>query len=142
MQSAQSVIEELGLIAHPEGGWYGETWRATSVDGLRPTGSAIVYLLSAGERSHWHRVDADEIWQFSAGDPLELRVWDEARSEVTRHTLGTALADGETIQAVVPAGAWQAARPLGQWTLVGCVVSPAFDFAGFELAPPGWEPPG
>jgi len=141
MESARSVIEQLGLIAHPEGGWYSETWRAISIDGARPSGSAIIYLLSAGEISHWHRVDADEVWQFSAGDPLELWVWEEGQTEVTTHHLGTALAGGEKIQAVVPAGAWQTARPLGQWTLLGCIVTPAFDFAGFELAPPGWDPP-
>ncbi len=102
----------------------------------------IVYLLAEGERSHWHRVDADEIWQYSAGDPLELRVWsDRARRATTVHRLSGDLTDGSVIQAVVPAGAWQAARPLGAWTLVGCIVTPAFEFGGFELAPPGWEPP-
>ena len=136
------MIATYGLIAHPEGGWYRETWRGASIEGARPVGSAILYLLAAGERSHWHRVDADEIWQFSAGDPLELRVWTEGDAEVTIHRLrGDATDDDGDVQAVVPAGAWQAARPLGTWTLVGCIVTPGFQFEGFELAPPGWEPP-
>ena len=141
---APDVIERLGLRPHPEGGWYAETWRAEAPDGERPTASAILYLLAAGERSHWHRVDAAEIWQFSAGDPLELRVWTGEGTRVVTHHLAAGTSDGaglETPQVVVPAGAWQAARPLGAWTLVGCIVSPAFEFAGFELAPDGWEPP-
>ena len=138
---ADDVIEALGMRAHPEGGWYAETWRAAAPEGVRPRGSAIVYLLAAGERSHWHRVDADEIWQYSAGDPLELRVWAEGEAAITVHHLGGDVAGGSVVQAVVPAGAWQAARPLGAWTLVGCIVTPAFEFAGFELAAADWEPP-
>ena len=121
-------------------------------DGARPTGSAILYLLTAGERSHWHRVDADEVWQYSGGDPLELRVWAEGDPAVEIHRLGPGFAEAVTegtqnaavraenaagqvvVQVVVPAGAWQAARPLGAWTLVGCIVTPAFEFAGFEPA--------
>jgi predicted cupin superfamily sugar epimerase len=137
---AAEVIAALGMRAHPEGGWYAETWRAAAADGARPTGSAILYLLAAGERSQWHRVDADEIWQYSAGDPLELRVWADGDATVTCHRLGGDVTAGETPQVVVPAGAWQAARPLGAWTLVGCIVTPAFEFAGFKLAPPDWEP--
>lgn len=155
MTGAREVVEALGMQPHPEGGWYAETWRASSPDGARPTGSAILYLLSAGERSHWHRVDADEVWQYSGGDSLELRVWAEGDPAVVTHRLGPGFAEAVTegtknaavraenaaVQVVVPAGAWQAARPLGAWTLVGCIVTPAFDFAGFELAPAGWEPP-
>jgi predicted cupin superfamily sugar epimerase len=139
--AAKDVIEALGLSAHPEGGWYAETWRAPSVAGGRSTASAIVYLLAAGERSHWHRVDAAEVWQISAGDPLELRVWTEGEAATTVHHLASDVTTGSAVQAVVPAGSWQAARSLGAWTLVGCIVSPAFSFDGFELAPPGWEPP-
>jgi predicted cupin superfamily sugar epimerase len=137
---AAAVIESLGLQPHPEGGWYAETWRAASDAGQRPASSAILYLLQGGERSHWHRVDAAEIWQFSAGDPLELRVATEIGTEVTLHRLGVDVRAGEKPQVVVPAGAWQAARPLGDWTLVGCIVAPAFSFDGFELAPADWEP--
>jgi hypothetical protein len=138
---ATAVVAALGMRAHPEGGWYVETWRSASIDGARPAASAILYLLAAGERSHWHRVDADEIWQASGGDALELRVWGEGDRAVTVHQLGSDLTDGgSVVQAVVPAGSWQAARSLGAWSLVGCIVAPAFDFTGFELAPPGWEP--
>ena len=135
-----AVIATLGLRAHPEGGWYAETWRATSVHGARPSGSAILYLLAAGERSRWHRLDADEIWQYSAGDPLELRGWADGDPTVSVHRLGGDVTQGSTVQAVIPAGDWQTARSLGAWTLVGCIVAPAFEFAGFELAPPDWRP--
>jgi predicted cupin superfamily sugar epimerase len=138
---AEAVVAALGLRPHPEGGWYAETWRASSAAGTRPTASAILYLLAAGERSHWHRVDADEIWGYAAGDPLELRIWADGDLAVTTARLGQDVTEGSVAQVVVPAGAWQAARPLGRWTLVSCIVSPAFEFAGFELAPPGWEPP-
>lgn len=139
--SAAAVIEALGMQAHPEGGSYVETWRAAAPDGKRPHGSAILYLLAAGERSHWHRFDADEVWAFSAGGPLELRVWVEGEPGITIHRLGSDVSNGDAVQAVVPAGAWQTARPLGDWTLVGCIVTPAFEFAGFELAEADWEPP-
>jgi predicted cupin superfamily sugar epimerase len=139
---AQHVIDQLDMRQHPEGGWYVETWRApASAVGERPAASAILFLLRAGERSHWHRVDAAEVWQWSAGDALELRIWAEGEDAITTIRLGDDLAIGETPQAVVPAGAWQAATPLGAWALVGCIVAPAFDFEGFELAAPGWEPP-
>lgn len=147
--SADRVIEILGMRRHPEGGWFVETWRAPAGDGERASASAILYLLRAGEASHWHRVDAAEIWQWSAGEPLELRIApgssdaggaDGGPVEVIR--LGGDVSRGERPQAVVPAGAWQAARPLGAWTLVGCIVAPAFEYDGFELAPPGWEPAG
>jgi predicted cupin superfamily sugar epimerase len=140
MTTAAQVIESLGLQPHPEGGWYAETWRATAVAGRRPASSAILYLLRRGEHSHWHRVDADEIWQFSAGEPLELRLAQDAGAAVEWHRLGGDVAIGDEPQVVVPAGVWQAARPLGDWSLVGCIVAPAFTFDGFELAPPGWEP--
>ena len=133
------VIAALGMRAHPEGGWYVETWRSTSIGAARPASSAILYLLAAGERSHWHRVDADEIWHHYAGAPLELSLSDDGRG--VRHLrLGTDFEIGELPQAVAPRGAWQAARSLGNWTLVGCTVAPAFRFEGFELAPPGWKP--
>jgi len=139
---ADDIITRLGLEPHPEGGWCAETWRAPvseGFEGARPSGSAIHFLLRAGERSAWHRVDAAEIWHYYAGAPLELRIA-ESGSTPSMTRLGVDLASGEMPQAVVPAGAWQAARSLGDWTLVGCTVSPAFEFAGFELAPVGWEP--
>jgi predicted cupin superfamily sugar epimerase len=137
---ARDVIDALGLQPHPEGGWYAETWRASAVGGERPASSAILYLLGAGEESRWHRVDADEIWQFSAGDALELRVATTNQSPAVTHRLGGDVVAGDEPQVVVPADAWQAARPLGAWTLVGCIVAPAFSFDGLELAPDAWEP--
>ncbi len=137
--SAQQAIEWLALEPHPEGGHYRETWRGAAPEGGRGAGTAIYYLLGAGERSHWHRVDAVEVWHYYAGDglALSLRV---AGGETQHLRLGTDLARGERPQAIVPKGAWQSATTLGDWTLVGCTVSPAFEFAGFELAPPGWSP--
>jgi predicted cupin superfamily sugar epimerase len=128
------------MRAQPEGGWYAERWRAPAPGGARATASAILYLLAAGERSHWHRVDASEVWQWSGGATLELRIADTDEGPVTIVRLGGNVGAGEEPQAVVPAGAWQAARSLGAWSLVGCIVAPAFEFEGFELAPPGWEP--
>jgi hypothetical protein len=135
-----AIIEHLGLQPHPEGGWYAETWRHDPGDGDRAAGTAIYYLLAAGQRSHWHRVDATEVWHFYAGDPLRLRIHhgDGPTDDVV---LGTDLAAGQVPQAVVPPGAWQAAEPTGAWTLVGCTVSPGFTFEGFELAEPDWSPP-
>jgi hypothetical protein len=141
MTSATEVAEALGMRTHPEGGWYAETWRAPGPAGGRPPGSAILYLLASGERSHWHRLDAAEVWQWSAGEGLELRTWLPGDPTVISHRLGPAVSAGDVVQAVVPAGAWQTARPLGAWALVGCIVAPAFEFAGWELAPEGWEPP-
>ncbi|MBS0221426.1 MAG: cupin domain-containing protein [Proteobacteria bacterium] len=136
-ETADEIIARLGLQPHPEGGHYRETFRAA--DQPRGAGTAIYFLLKAGERSHWHRVDADEIWHHYAGAPLELSLSEDGH-EVHRLRLGNDLAIGERPQAIVPRHTWQAARSLGRWTLVGCTVAPAFDFKGFELAPPGWEP--
>jgi predicted cupin superfamily sugar epimerase len=137
---ARELIEQLGLGRHPEGGWYRETWRDEPADGGRGVGSAIYFLLAEGERSHWHRVDAAEAWHHYAGDPLELAVSEGGHHTVV--TLGDDLGAGHDPQCVVPPRAWQAARPLGAWTLVGCTVAPSFDFAGFELAAPHWRPEG
>jgi predicted cupin superfamily sugar epimerase len=138
---ADEIAQLLGLQPHPEGGMYAETWRAPAADGTRATGTAIYFLLRAGERSHWHRVDATEIWHHYAGAALQLQISTDGRA-VTSLDLGADLAAGQLPQAVVAPGAWQAARSLGAWTLVGCTVSPGFEFAGFELAPTGWEPSG
>lgn len=140
LPSAADIVSALGMTAHPEGGWFVETWRAPAREGERAAASTILYLLAAGERSQWHRVDAAEVWQWSAGDALELRIAPDDRAPVETVRLGGDVPAGDRPQAVVPAGAWQAARPLGAWSLVGCIVAPAFEYAGFELAPEGWEP--
>jgi predicted cupin superfamily sugar epimerase len=137
---AAALIDQLGLIPHPEGGWYRETWRAPAASGDRAAGTLIHFLLETGQRSHWHRVDADEIWLWQGGDALELAI---AADQVLRVVLGADQAEGNCLQAVVPAGFWQAATPLiggHGYALVSCVVVPGFEFAGFELAAPGWEP--
>lgn len=139
MISASDVIVRLNLQPHPEGGHFRETWRAKAKSGERAAGTAIYYLLAAGEKSHWHRVDADEIWHFYAGDPLTLMVT-AGGGEAVAHVLGSDLVGGEVPQAVVPAGHWQAAESNGAWTLVGCTLAPAFEFSGFEMAPPGFQP--
>jgi predicted cupin superfamily sugar epimerase len=136
----QAVVDRLGMQPHPEGGWFVETWRSPASPGERAAASAILYLLAAGERSHWHRVDAAEIWQWSAGNAMELRVAASDLGPIETCALGSDVLAGQRPQTVVPAGAWQAARPLGSWSLVGCIVAPAFEYEGFELAPPGWEP--
>ena len=135
----ERIIATLGMQPHPEGGHYVETYRHTAEDGGRGVKTGIFFLLRAGERSHWHRVDAVEMWHWHAGGALELAVSEDGRT-VTRHLLGMELEAGQRPQAVVPPHAWQAARPLAGWGLVGCTVSPAFEFAGFEMAPEGWEP--
>lgn len=137
METAERLIETLSLAPHPEGGWYRQTWQGPVVDG-RATGTAILFLLRAGERSHWHRVDADEIWLFHAGAPLVLSMG-EARA--VDHLLGPDVLSGQSPQIVVPTGWWQAARSKGDYTLVSCTVSPGFRFEGFTLAPPGFDLP-
>lgn len=137
---AQDLIESLGLIPHPEGGWYRENWRDEPADGGRGCGTAIFFLLEEHQRSHWHRVDAVEVWHHYAGAPLELAIAEGQHHVVIR--MGTDIPRGEQPQAVVPARAWQAARPVGGWTLVGATVSPAFEFDGFDLAAPDWAPDG
>ncbi|MBX9821471.1 cupin domain-containing protein [Afipia birgiae] len=137
--TSRDVIARLSLKPHPEGGHYRETFRdSRSVNGGRAASTAIYFLLARGERSHWHRVDAAEVWHYHAGSALTLRVAGDNGERVIR--LGADLAGGEEPQAVVPAHAWQAAESTGDWTLVGCTVAPGFDFATFELAPPGWSP--
>lgn len=132
---AAAVIRALDLQPHPEGGHFRETWRDVPADGGRGAGTAILFLLAAGQRSHWHRVDAAEIWFWHAGAPLLLQV-----HGVGDVVLGPDLASGQELQGLVPKGHWQAARSEGAWTLVSCTVSPAFQFEGFELAPVGWSP--
>lgn len=178
MQDASQVVRALGMAPHPEGGWYVEIHRspnrveplpragaaiARSVGGVdaaaassRAAMTSIYYLLERGQRSHWHRVDADELWAWHAGAPMEIsiataengsagdsgrgRASDRITHAVRAHRLGMDISRGERPQAVVPADAWQSAQPLGDWSLVGCVVAPGFEFAHFEIAPPGWTP--
>ncbi len=129
------VIELLGLVPHPEGGWYARTWVDPSPPGERPRGSAIYYLLQAGETAARHRVDATELWHHYAGAPVALEVAPPG-APAWEAVLGDDLAGGERPQLVVPAGAWQSARPLGGWALVGATVVPAFTFDGWELDAP------
>ncbi len=137
--SAAAIIDRLGLVPHPEGGHYRETFRDVPAGGGRGAMTAIYYLLRAGERSAWHRIDATEIWHWYAGAPLMLSLSSDGLS-VDWPRLGPSVTAGEAPQIVVPACCWQSAESLGRWTLVGCTVAPAFEFAGFELAPKGWAP--
>lgn len=137
---AQQLIAALDLKAHPEGGWYRETWRGPAGTDGRASGTAILFLLEAGQRSHWHRVDATEIWFWHAGAPIRLSIAEDDAGPVVGHVIGGDIARGASAQAIVPEHAWQAAEPLGGWALVSCTVTPGFDFAGFVLAPPDWAP--
>jgi hypothetical protein len=139
LPSADDIIAALGLRAHPEGGHYRETFRDGGLLGVRPASTAIYYLLKRGERSHWHRIDAAEVWHFYLGSPLRLRIALPG-GPLRELRLGPDVAGGEELQAVVPKGAWQAATSFGDYSLVGCTVAPGFEFAGFEPAPLGFEP--
>ncbi|TFL18273.1 cupin domain-containing protein [Jannaschia formosa] len=134
---AKEVIAALDLVRHREGGWYRQTWVADAPEGARPAGTAILFLLAEGERSHWHRVDAAEIWLWHAGAPLVLSRAETEAGPAQEVTLGVDL----SFQAVVEPNHWQAARTTGAWSLVSCTVSPGFRFEGFELAPPGFDIP-
>lgn len=139
--TADEIIAALNLAPHPEGGHFRETWRAPATAGERSAGTAILFLLKAGERSHWHRVDATEIWHYHAGAPLHLWQCETAEGPARRELLGPDLAAGQMPQLIVPPDGWQAAASTGDWTLVGCTVTPGFDFIGFTLAPPGFTIP-
>jgi len=138
--TAEDMIRALDLQPHPEGGWYRETWRTTISDGNRASATAIIFLLAQGERSHWHRVDADELWIWQGGAALTLFTALGDDGPINHSILGPDLLAGQVPQGLVSAGQWQAAEPDDGWVLVSCVVSPGFDFSGFELAPSGWEP--
>jgi predicted cupin superfamily sugar epimerase len=136
---AAELVATLGLIPHPEGGYYAEVYRAVaSVQpadgrGLRAALTTIYFLLPAGAVSRWHRVLSDEVWHFYEGAPLDLWTATPGGDVVSCNRLGPL--DG-TQQPVwtVPAGWWQAARSRGAYTLVGCTVGPGFDFRDFVLA--------
>lgn len=142
--TAPALIERFAMVPHPEGGHYVETWRDHPEGGGRGVGTAILFLLQEGERSHWHRVDADECWFHHAGAPLALSISADDHTAPTTTVVGPDLLDGHEPMARVPATWWQSAESLGAWTLVSCTVSPAFEFEHFELAPerfaPGSEP--
>jgi predicted cupin superfamily sugar epimerase len=141
MLSVAEVIQALDLKPHPEGGHFRETHRdSRQVGDGRAASTAIYFLLARGERSHWHRIDASEVWHYYAGAPLKLEIAAGGHCPIDQLSLGPDLTAGERPQAIVPAGAWQAATSLGDWTLVGCTVAPGFEFTSFELAPTSWTP--
>jgi len=138
---ADYIINYLDLIEHPEGGWFKETFQSKETSNCRSNLSMIYYLLKENENSHWHRVtDADEIWLWHLGDPLLLSYSDERSTTTKEITLGPDLNNNEELQAVIPKSIWQKAKSNGAWSLVSCVVAPAFSFDGFEMAKKGWEP--
>ena len=137
--NADDLIEQLGLEPHPEGGWFRQTWIADGPG--RASGTCIYFLLKQGESSHWHKVDAVEIWHFYAGTPLVLSISETDKGPAQDHILGSDFAGGQTPQVIVPEGYWQAASAPDGWALVGCTVSPGFQFDGFELAAPGFDIP-
>lgn len=136
---AKAIIDRLRLAPHPEGGWYRETWRAAAPEGTRAGGTAILFLLEDGQRSHWHRVDADELWLWHAGAPLVVLV-EQDPGQIAELGLGGDVLAGYAPQRLVPANRWQSTEARAGWALVSCTVVPGFEFAGFELAPPGWSP--
>ncbi len=142
-RTARQIIDTLSLEPHPEGGWYRETWRAPAAAGERASATAIHFLLESGQSPHWHKVDATEIWLWHVGDALELSLADGAKGPVSTVALGGDILAGHSAQHIVEPHQWQAARPLGTahgFVLVSCIVSPGFEFSGFELAEPGWSP--
>ena len=145
MITAAELIGTHGLERHPEGGWFRETWRGPENAQGRAIGTAILFLLEHHQRSHWHRVDAHELWIWQAGDPLELSIAQDKGGPVTSWVLGPDVKAGQGFHGIVDAGLWQSAcaalaEPKRGYSLVSCVVTPGFEFAGFELAPAGWEP--
>lgn len=139
--SADDVIRRLALAPHPEGGCFRETYRHVPAAHGRGLITVIYYLLRAGEVSAWHRIDAVEVWHHYDGAPLRLTVAEDGKAPYAA-ILGRDLSAGHAGHAVVSPHAWQTAESMGDWTLVGCTVAPAFEFDGFEMAPAGWSPPG
>ena len=142
--TAQELINALDLKPHPEGGWYRETWRADAKDGERAAASAVLYMIQPGQRSNWNRVNAHEIWLWHAGDPVDVSIAEGVAEPVRTVRLGGRVTQGEALQLIIPADQWQAAEPAPDgaagYTLISCIVAPAFEFSGFELAEPGWAP--
>ena len=141
--TADELIESLELVPHPEGGWYRETWRAQAGEGERAAASAVYYVIKPGEKSQWNRVDAHEIWLWHGGDPVDLFIAATDADQPRTVRLGGRVTESEVPQVIVPAGHWQSAAAVkGQagYAFISCIVAPAFDFGGYELALPGWEP--
>jgi len=142
--TAEELIRTLELEPHPEGGWYRETWRSKAKPGGRPAASAVYYLIQSGERPQWNRVDADEMWLWHAGDPLDLDIAKADEGPVRRVRLGGRIGEREEPQVIVPAGHWQSAVAVEGcsegYTFLSCIVAPAFEFSGYELAEQGWSP--
>ena len=138
--TARALIDRLALQLHPEGGWYRETWRADAAPGERAGATAIHFLLEQGQRSHWHKVDASEVWLWHAGSALTLSTAPHDAGPVTTVRLGGDVLAGEVPQHVIAPHHWQAAQADEGWALVSCIVAPGFDFAGFVLAPTDWAP--
>ena len=136
--NAQQIIDHLNLSPHPEGGYYRQTWVADGPG--RPSGTCIYFLLKAGQKSHWHKVDATEIWLYHAGAPLILSLSPSDHGPAQDTLLTPDLLEGAP-QIIVPKDHWQAAQSTGDWTLVSCTVSPGFQFEGFTLADPGFDIP-
>ncbi len=132
------LIQKFGMQPHPEGGHYAETFRDQSDE--RGTVSCIYFLLKAGEVSAWHRIDATEIWHFVDGAPLTLTLYTEGGKPEER-TLGNSIAQGEEPHIIIAPHEWQSARSNGAWTLISCIVAPAFNFEGFEMLKGGtpWQ---
>ena len=137
---AADIIEHFQLLPHPEGGHYKEIFRDKNKYDDRSVCTSIYFLLQKGERSHWHKVDAAEIWHWYAGAPLSLQIFDEQIKKLQQKTLSFQFTSGHEPQVIVPGNFWQSAETLGDWTFVGCTVAPAFEFSKFELAPPDWKP--
>lgn len=143
MSVVKSLIDSLELEPHPEGGWYRETWRGPEMAGGRAVGTAIHFMLTTRQRSHWHRIDAHELWIWQAGDPLILLTAPDEASQAEKVVLGRSTSQGQLLQHVIEPFQWQAAQPVSSsagYTLVTCVVTPGFEFEHFELAPEGWSP--
>jgi len=140
LSRAAELIAALRLAPHPEGGWYRETWRAEAPPGERASATAILFLLEEGQSSHWHKVDATELWLFHSGSPLRLLTAPDDAGPVAEVRLGADVLAGEQPQCRIAPHRWQAAEADRGWALISCIVSPGFDFAGFTLAPPGWAP--
>lgn len=142
--TADQLIKALDLSPHPEGGWYRETWRSAAEAGERAAATAVYYVIQPGQRSHWNRVDADEMWLWHAGDPLDLSIAGTDSGPARTVRLGGRVGEGEQPQVIVPKGHWQSAVPVESgeagYTFLSCIVAPAFEFSGYELAEPGWSP--